>query len=537
MQRTSPLIVLTLAVSLVGCEQRDAARAVSASGPGLLIRGVQLVSPELVEPRADAWVLVRGERIEAVGDGEPPALVGQVEVLEGSGRFLTPGLIDGHVHLVAIAGMDLEQSASEVELAQGYYRQLPKSYLHSGFTTLVDLNLVDPSVLDYFDGPEPHPDVLHCGGGVTVANGYPMSFLPEESRFETFSNFLWLDEQAAAIPSRYAAEEHTPERAVERVVALGGSCVKSYWESGFLPGEDLPTPDDELMTELLAVAHRHELPLLVHANSLAAHRFAARVGVDAVAHGLWNWGSAQRVGGAGDLPAAVREVLDREIEAGVAYMPTLRVIEGLVDLLPPEFLDRPELRQVISSELIEWYRSEPGGWLRREILGDGSVEARVLGMSEVARHGASALAYISSQGGRILFGSDTPSAPNFANPPGLNGYWELRAMAAAGLTPRQILDAATLENARFFGIDGEVGSVEAGKRADLLLLARDPLESVDAWDSLETVIVGGLPIERAELSLESAGASTPEETGGPAGTLANGGGRGAARSGQRLGAR
>jgi len=100
----------------------------------------------------------------------------------------------------------------------------------------------------------------------------------------------------------------------------------------------------------------------------------------------------------------------------------------------------------------------------------------------------------------FLLGSDTPSSPSYSNVHGLNGRREIERLTEMGLSPRQIFEAATISNARVFGLDGEIGTVEPGKRADLLLLAEDPLQSTGAYDAIEHVIVAGEPIKREALS-------------------------------------
>ena len=110
------------------------------------------------------------------------------------------------------------------------------------------------------------------------------------------------------------------------------------------------------------------------------------------------------------------------------------------------------------------------------------------------------LRYFVDNGGTLLFGSDTPSDPTFANPPGLNGRIEMDRWIEAGVSPSQLFRAATLGNAEFFGLADEIGTVEVGKRADLLLLLENPLESVAAYDTIQRVILGGKVIERSSLS-------------------------------------
>src|SRR5262249_34743643 len=92
--------------------------------------------------------------------------------------------------------------------------------------------------------------------------------------------------------------------------------------------------------------------------------------------------------------------------------------------------------------------------------------------------GRIAAAYFVARGGRLLFGSDTPSAPTYANPPGRNGYLEMVELERAGIPPRRIFDAATRANAQFFGLASDYGTIEPGKKASLLLLRADPLTSV-----------------------------------------------------------
>jgi imidazolonepropionase-like amidohydrolase len=81
----------------------------------------------------------------------------------------------------------------------------------------------------------------------------------------------------------------------------------------------------------------------------------------------------------------------------------------------------------------------------------------------------------------------------------LNGRLELQNWADAGAPLPLILRAATLENAVALGLSHELGSIEVGKRADLLLLKQNPLTNVSAYDSIETLFLDGEPIERETL--------------------------------------
>src|SRR5581483_8898232 len=148
------------------------------------------------------------------------------------------------------------------------FAQLPLSYLYFGFTTVVDLNVVDRARLDAIRLAPLGPAVLDCGGGITVANGYPMIFAPEPVRFTVFPNFLYDPAQASAIPPHLSPADHTPKAAVARVSAGGGVCVKTFYEPGFgaLRGK-LPVPSLDRLKEVVAESHAKGLPVLLHANS------------------------------------------------------------------------------------------------------------------------------------------------------------------------------------------------------------------------------------------------------------------------------
>jgi imidazolonepropionase-like amidohydrolase len=105
-----------------------------------------------------------------------------------------------------------------------------------------------------------------------------------------------------------------------------------------------------------------------------------------------------------------------------------------------------------------------------------------------------------SRGGRLVFGTDTPSGPTYGNPPGLNGFLELERLAAARVPLPQLLRGATIEAAKAFHLDSLYGTVEPGKVANLLLLAANPLESVEAYDAIDLVVVRGMVLERSSLA-------------------------------------
>jgi imidazolonepropionase-like amidohydrolase len=484
------LISIALVCALA-CSGREPRTAATAEQRDIWIRDVTLISPERTSPLVGAHVQVRGERIVWIGTTRPPDLSPRAMEIDGHGRFLVPGLIDGHVHLSDVPGVPSDQLGAMPRIAEAYFQQLPRSYLYFGFTVLVDLSVVDRKQIDDLRAAPIGPTIYDCGGGLPIANGYPMLFVPPDVRFARFPNFLYDARQAGAIPASVRPADHTPAAAVGRVASGGGICVKTYFEPG---AGALPVPTADIIRKVVDAARARRLPVLLHATSLAAHRFAVDTKVNAVAHGLYRWDTESVPG---ELPLAVREVLDDEVSAGIAMMATNRIVDHAIDLLDPHFLSDPHMAKVVPAALLTWYRTE-GQALPKEMAAQAEpLRERFRALGDAGR---AATHYFVEHGGRLLFGSDTPSELTYANPPGFNGYLELLALERAGISPRQILDAATRTNAEMFGLDRDFGTIEPGKRASLLLLRADPLVSTSAFDTIELVIVRGQVVSRASLA-------------------------------------
>jgi imidazolonepropionase-like amidohydrolase len=466
----------------------------------VLIRDVTIVSPERQAPLRHGYVVLENDRIAAVGRGTPPAARWD-SVVVGRGRVLIPGLIDGHTHLASPAGIPLPVPPELRPLAAAYAEQLPRSYLYSGFTTVIDLIAFDRVFLDRLKASPLHPDIYDCDGALALANGYPMAMDPKEKHWDFFPNFLWDPRQRDSIPARFRPEDHTPKATVARVAADGGICVKTFEERGYGPVRNLPTPPLEMIRDVVRESHARGLPVLIHANSLAAWRFAVQAQVDVIAHGMWNWDEFEQT--RKGLPEPIRALLDTVAARRIGFMPTLRVIDGLGDMFDPAFLDDPRLARVIPASLIAWYRTPAGQAFAMELrrnFGKASDEEVHQIFRHVADHGALTTRYLVAHGGRLVFGSDTPSGPTFGNPPGLNGFLELERLAAGGVPLPRLLEGVTIEAARAFHLDSLYGTIESGKVANLVLLRANPLETVAAYDAIDLVVVRGKMLQRSALA-------------------------------------
>ncbi|MGQ0639821.1 MAG: amidohydrolase family protein [Gemmatimonadaceae bacterium] len=257
--RASIMISLVGIAALHAC--RDASPRFTLEAQDVWIRDVTVVFLERANAFPNAHVVIRGDTIAWVGSEPPIAGPPGPTVIEGGGRYMVPGLIDGHVHLATVPGLSTEQVKAMPAVVAEYYKQLPRSYLYFGFTTVVDLNVTDRARIDSLRAADLAPTILDCDNAIVIANGYPMLFRPWPARFERYPNFLYDPRQADSIPKQYSAAEHSARANVARVASAGASCVKSFYEGGWAMS-GWPVPTLEMMQQVKEEAHKRGLPLL-----------------------------------------------------------------------------------------------------------------------------------------------------------------------------------------------------------------------------------------------------------------------------------
>src|SRR3984893_11365803 len=320
------------------------------------ITDVNIVSPEKLDHIEKGSVLIERGRIVSVERRKGAKKPAGATVVSGKGQFLIPGLIDSHVHLASIPGVRPEVSFGQTEakpaMIKEYFKQLPRSYLYFGYTTLVELAVIDRRVLDDFRQAPTHPDLYDCGQSLPFANGYPMSFAPSAMRFKFFPNFISAPTKPSNIPSEYKPQDHTPAAVVAAIKGSGGICVKTYFERGFAEDRNLPVMGPDVLVGIRKAATQTGLVLMMHANSFEAQKFAVDGGVDVIAHGMWNWGDLNKET---ELPDEIKELLDRIAQKKIGYQATLQVLEGERAYFEPNYLGSEAIRRVVPGDLVAWF--------------------------------------------------------------------------------------------------------------------------------------------------------------------------------------
>lgn len=462
--------IVGLAATAVFCLMVVAC-ATKGAPSGLVISDVTVVSAERAEPLEHAYVRIIDGRIAEV---TKRPLHGEHEV-DGAGYYLIPGLIDTHVHLAITPGwpapMSPEQAAANPDIVAAAIAQDPRSFLFHGFTTVLDLIGTGERTARW-NALDIRPDAYFCGMTAVLNGEFRVVLTPGFS----YGRGPDID------PDIYTAAT-----AVDHITTDGAICVKTTD----------PMTLEQAQT-LVSVAHAHDLPVFIHANRKDSQGLAVAAGMDVIAHGMW-----RNMDESAALDDDARDILASVIRNYIGYQPTTQVIVALIDELDEGYLLRPELADVYPRTLVDWYGNEISGRAAEAFsaIGVDSViefrRATVGRATEITR-------IMADNAAHLLFGSDTPSATTYSNPPGLNGRLEMNNWIAGGVTEEKLFRALTIDNATIMKLEDEIGTVEVGKTANLLLLGANPLESVEAYDAIKTVFLHGQPIARETLSARNA---------------------------------
>lgn len=413
------------------------AAAQRAGDVTVLIHAGRLLDRPGHAPRGASTVIIRNGKIEAVRDGhiQPDRYPGAT-LVDLRDRFVLPGLIDCHVHLDSDrAGQ--ERLLEALTQSDPYFAYEAASNarktLEAGFTTVRNLGDRGGVTLALRDaivaGKVPGPRILDAGQAISTTSGHG-------------DGTLGLNPEIA---------EHLPEenlcdgpescrRAVRLQVRRGVDVIKIMTTGGVNSrigaGVGKQVFDDEARA-LIETAHMYGKKVAVHAHGADGINVALRYGADSIEHGTLL------------DEAGIRLFL----KSGAYYVPTLSTINGYLERIardPNAY--PPEVRAKI-----DWRISITGKALQQ--------------------------AY--RRGVKIAFGTDAGVSRHGRNAD------EFVLMVKHGMPPAEAIKAATVNAADLLGIAGEAGSIEPGKRADVIAVTGDPLSDVTVLQRVSFVMKDG----------------------------------------------
>ena len=468
------------------------------------------------------FVVVEGDKIVSVNKTKP-VLSSSYNEIDGTGKYIIPGLIDSHVHLANTAGFNGKLNNKYPELVDAYFEQLPKSYLYYGFTTLIDVNNYAPQLIDKINQSPLHPDIYTCGNQVQVMDDFMMEM--EEYTTDVRYQFQFLHDKynkQIVFPDSIALENHTANKIVSEIKSQNGVGVKLAYEdeaSGLIV--TWAKPSKEIISDLVTEANKQHLPVLMHAPSLEGHQIGLDTGVDIFAHGLWNWTDnfIEEFDNL-ELFQEHKNVLSGIAKKQKGYQLTFRAITGEQDLILGNFIKDKNLENCYPKAYLDILKTEDGTWGRNKILRRSdflkktnspfytamrsnyeSEEQMWQAVYVLYKTRLNTVAkFMEDHDANFILGSDTPAMNMLTNPPGYNGFLEMKHLFEAGISLKTIFKAATYNNAKAFHLESRYGKIEKNKIANMLILNSNPLETVEAYNDIDKVIINGKVINREQLS-------------------------------------
>ena len=446
-----------LAIAPATLAQGQGARRVALVG-GMLLDGYE------VPPLHHAAVLIEGDRIVWVGSAADAKIPPGATVINTTGRVMMPGLIDLHVHLKNIGHGSYDRWDPWImdrNLLEKVNAISAKQLLMAGVTTAVDLGAQMPEILTTRDrinkGEILGPRLLVSGQWITRDLG---NYQPRPAR---------------------QVKIDTPEdaaRATEELIAKGVDVIKAY--VGLTPAHYRAITD---------VARKHRIRVHAHVYSERDTRNALENGVDVLTH----------AGSAGTAPPYSAELIRDIVNAGRPVVVTAAhrswVFPDTVAF--PERLQDPQLREDFGPEIYDEVQRSFVEFQRLGYMGrvDREVFFRERGLKQFIESGAV-----------LGMGTDSGTPLNFHT----EALWrEIKAHVDLGMSPQRAISAATRINARILGKADELGTVEPGKLADIIVVKGNPLFDIQALAHVELVMKGGVVYKGATPAAASSQRSRP----------------------------
>lgn len=461
-------------------ESRDSRTPLRNTEQDLLITHARLIDGTGAGPQNDKSILIRQGMIVDIGDMQTAE---DALLLDVKGATVLPGIIDAHVHLQSVPGSMFRRD-SEREVREQRYHQL-RSYLACGVTTVLD-NLIAAPMLNelhaHLDAGHAGPRIYALGPGFYPPDGY----LDHGMLSPQWGPHFRPAGSEAEVEALY--EEFADCRNI-----VG---VKVLLEPGFGATPVWPIHSPAMRKIISRQAEKRGLPIHAHAYSVKMQAMALAMGAHSLAHAGFLKGSPSKL--------FIQEMLRR----GAYVTSTLAsTLEQMLVQFDPQRLDDPLLKLTVprnqlytardpkawqETNAIFLHNSAPK-WLPKAVMNfiikRIDMERQVRACVECS---SKAIKLMHLEGIPVCLGTDTSNWPLFLSFfHGPSTVLEMELLVRAGLAPLDVITAATQTPARMMGLADELGTLEKGKHADMIIVRKDPLADINALRSLMFSIIGG----------------------------------------------
>lgn len=444
----------------------------------IIITGVTVIDVRSGKQLPAQSVVIRNDRIESVGPAKKIKIPEGARVIDGSGKFLMPGMTDAHIHFFQSGGLYTRPDVVDLRSIRPYDEEISfaynnaldymRRYLRLGITTIIDVGgpFSNFKMRDSIGRIQPAPNVLVTG---------PLFSMIEDDFF------------GSDRPIEKVSSEKEADALFEKMLPLKPDFIKIW----YIANPSIPAEKNYQLVKYIAeTAHRHGLRLAVHATELNTARLAAEAGADILVHSVMD-----------SLVDAdfIRLLVSKKI----TYVPTLVVVGNYGKALSGSLAHHPQ-DMAWANPFAYGTLSDPEGFGDNEMpqilktIRAGNSSLAAARIDSIASHN---LARLVKAGVNIAAGTD---AGNIGTMHASSFMQELEAMAKAGLSPVEIIRSATLGPATGFGKEQLWGTIEKGRLADMVLLDKNPLENIQHLQSVNSIFKNGQPLSPDSIINETA---------------------------------
>ncbi|WP_046758435.1 amidohydrolase family protein [Kordia jejudonensis] len=470
------LIFLILFSVSIGYAQEEVVKVKSIKmnpkGESILIENITVIDVTTGKEKVRS-VLIKDKKIETI---QKKISVTDTTVIkiDGTGKWLLPGLIDSHIHLFQSGSLYTRPDAIDLTKFRPYEDERKwlrqnapdalKRYLQSGITTIIDVGgpLYNYKVRDLYSDNTSYPNIYLTGP--LISTYQPKAFDIEDSPI---------------------MKVNTPKEAIDLVkkqVPFKPDFIKIW----YINRGDADA-NYEIVKATIEESHKHNLKVAVHATQLETAKRAIKAKADILVH-------------------SVREPIDEEFikmiaSNNVSYIPTLMVSDKYTEAFTQEItFSNTELRlanpfpiksfsdhkQLNNDKQFELYKRNNIAYKKRQI--------------EENRIESENLKALQKKNINIATGTD---AGNIGTLHATSYQEEIELMQKAGLSNLEIIQASTINAAKVLDKDNEIGSIEVAKLADLIILENNPLENLKALQQISHVVKAGSIFKAEDVLVES----------------------------------
>jgi len=438
-------------------------------GQGLIVlEGVTVIDGTDAPPLVDATVVINGDTIAAIGKKGDFSYPEDAIFMNVQGRFLMPGFIDAHTHVLEPAVSTGGQIPPRPWSAGS--EKAMKTYLEYGITTIRNAGAPDSTT----------------AVAVALRDAVAGGLVPGP---RIFTAGIMIDDPGSIDKgAAHVATEAEIREVVRSQAEAGVDYVKLYF---FLSPDLVQAAIDEARLQGIMVS--------AHLGR-TSWTDAANAGIDAIHHMCPQSAELlpedRRAEFLAEAPGTqvvfrwfdyvdldspeINELLDALVENGVSIDPTLVVWESWFWADQPDTPEHPVSDYVAAEAIDISLKYFLGNWSDEDF--DRAKAAWPTALKFIK--------LLHERGVRILAGTDLP--------PGKPFHRELELLVSAGIPPQEVLSIATRNAAQELGIIDEVGTIEVGKKADIVILRANPLKEISNTREIEVVIQAGKVLARSD---------------------------------------